>query len=275
MSHFLSFILPCYNYADIIEQSLASIYKQNLKIPFEVICTDDCSTDERTKEILRKWEKEHDNFHAYFHTENKGEGGACNTCIKHSSGDIFFCLDTDNVLVPDSINALIDLLDTTKCEGACFEKLRYFKEVNGQYVKMRRQDWSFTAPNNIVDIRHIISTTETPAASGNYLFTKESWERAGGYPENNIMGSYCFGFKQLATGSRIAVLPNTFYWHRVSDGGMYLTNAAKGNIIGEHVWRVVSEHLNIFTKETQQLLNTGNNKYNFISYTNSGRIILK
>ena len=62
MNHFLTFILPCYNYADIIEQSLDSIYQQNLKIPFEVIATDDVSPDERTREILRKWDKKYDNF---------------------------------------------------------------------------------------------------------------------------------------------------------------------------------------------------------------------
>ena len=109
--HFLTFILPCYNYAEIIEQSLNSIYQQNnLKVPFEVICTDDCSTDSRTPEILRKWDAEHDNFHAYFLDKNRGEGGALNTCIEHSKGDIFFCLDTDNVLVPDSGGLQISLV---------------------------------------------------------------------------------------------------------------------------------------------------------------------
>ena len=275
MGHFLTFILPCFNYADIIEQSLASIYQQKLNIPFEVICTDDCSTDERTRDILRKWEKLYSNFYAHYHTENKSEGGACNTCIEHSKGDLIFCLDTDNVLVKDSVQDLVDLIDKTGCEGACFHRLKYFIEIDKKYaVQFDENYWTFKAPDNIVDIHHIISTSETPASSGNYLFTRESYNRAGGYSENNCMGSYCFGFKQHATGSRIAVLPNTFYWHRYSKDGMYLTNLKKGTI-GKDVWSVVSVYMNIFTEETQKFLKEGENRYNFIGYCNAGKIKIK
>lgn len=257
MNHFLTFILPCYNYADIIEQSLDSIYQQNLKIPFEVIATDDVSPDERTREILRKWDKKYDNFHAYFHTENKNEGGTCNTCISHSKGDLFFCLDTDNVLAPNSMNALIELLDETGCEGACFEELKFFKEIDGKYVQIN--SWIYKAPDNIIDLSHIIRTSETPASSGNYLFTKKSYEKAGSYPEHNCMGSWGFGFRQLATGSKIVILPNSFYWHRYSEGGMYLINFHEGKI-AEAVKRVVMEFIDILNEEN---IKTLENKYGF------------
>lgn len=277
MNHFLSFILPCYNYAEIIEQSLESIYKQNLKIPFEVIATDDLSTDNKTREILRKWEKKYDNFHAHFHRENQGEGGALNTCIKHSKGDLFFCLDTDNVLVSNSVEGLIDLLDELKCEGACFNELWYFKIGTDEKSYKKSHFLRFGAKDSrqvIVDIHHITSTNRTPADSGNYLFTKESWERAGGYPENNCMGSWGFGFRQHATGSRIAVLRDSFYWHRISVGGLYMTNLRKGNI-GRDVWSVVSQHIDIFTEETQELLKKDEYKYAFKKWCGADKIRLK
>lgn len=246
VNHFLTFILPCYNYADIIEQSLNSIYQQNLNIPFEVICTDDLSTDERTREILRKWDKLHDNFHAYFHTENKGEGGALNTCIKYSKGDLFFCLDTDNVLPPNVVNRLITLLDETGCDGACVEELKFFKEVNGKYVQS--SSWIYKAPNNIIDLQHLVYGENSPAASGNYLFTKRSYEKAGGYPENNCMGSWGFGLRQFATGSKIVILTDSFYWHRYSEDGMYLVNYRSGKIAGA-IREVVVGLTNILSKE--------------------------
>jgi hypothetical protein len=49
--HLLSFIIPCYNCAGTVVEAVESIYHQNLDIPFEVICTDDCSTDS-TRDIL-------------------------------------------------------------------------------------------------------------------------------------------------------------------------------------------------------------------------------
>lgn len=273
--HFLTYILPCHNYAEIIEQSLDSIYQQkNLKVPFEVICTDDCSTDARTPKILKKWSKKHENFHIFFNDdEPKGECFANNISISHSQGDIFFCLDTDNVLVPNSIQGLIDHLDKTGCEGACFEELRFFREVEGKYVK--DNSWFFKAPNNIVDIHRIVREAgETPASSGNYLFNKMSYEKAGGYPEGNVMGSWSFGFRQHATGSRIAILSNTFYWHRYSEGGMYLTNHKKGlNSIA--VMETALEFPGIYTDETWKFMQTDECKSKFLRCCSAGKINLR
>jgi glycosyltransferase involved in cell wall biosynthesis len=273
--HFLTFILPCHNYAEIIEQSLQSVYQQkNLRCLFEVICTDDSSTDPRTPEILKKWASKYDNFHVFFSNgEPKGECFANNNSISHSQGDIFFCLDTDNVLVSDSVQGLIDHLDKTGCEGACFEELRFFREIDGEYVS--ESSWFFKAPNNVVDIHRIIREAgETPAASGNYLFTRESYEKAGGYPNGNVMGSWSFGFRQHATGSRIAILPKTFYWHRHSEGGMYLTNQKKG-LNYKAVMKTALEFPKIYTPETWRFMQTEECQQNFLRCCNSGKIKLR
>jgi glycosyltransferase involved in cell wall biosynthesis len=274
MKHFLTFILPCYNYADIIEQSLASIYQQvNLKVPFEVICTDDCSTDEKTRDILRDWTFRYSNFYSYFRRETGGECVANNLSISRSQGDLIFCLDTDNVLVPNSVQGLIDLLDEVGCEGASFQKLQYFKELKHRSYR-RTNSWVFESPNNIIDIYHICSTGMTPASSGNYLFTRESYDRAGGYPEGNVMGSWSFGFRQHATGSRIVILPGTFYWHRFSKGGMYLSNEKKGlNSIA--VSKTAREFPEIYTRETWELMQKEEYKNDFFKLMRSGLVKLK
>ena len=273
-NHFLTFILPCHNYANVIEQSLESIYQQsNLKIPFEVICTDDCSTDIHTLDILKKWENKYSNFHAFFCSGvPKGECFANNNSIQQSKGDLFFCLDTDNVLVPDSIQNLVDLIDKTNCEGACFEELRFFVDVDGK--KVARNSWFFSAPNNIIDIKHICSVVMSPAASGNYMFTKESYEKAGGYPNGNVMGSWSFGFRQHATGSKIAILTNSFYWHRYSEGGMWLTNQSKG-LNGKAMMDTVMEFKHLFTNDTQAIFETAECQKSFTDCCLQGKIKLR
>jgi glycosyltransferase involved in cell wall biosynthesis len=269
MGHFLSFILPCYNYADILEECLSSIYQQNLCVPFEVICTDDNSSDKRTVEILKRWENSHDNFRLQLRTFTGGECVANNDSIRLAQGDIFFCLDTDNILEPNSVQLLINHLDKTGCEGACFQKLYFFKKENNS--RKRTSTWVFDVPNNVVDIHHITKTGMTPAASGNYLFTRESYNRAGGYPEGNVMGSWSFGFRQHATGCRIAVLPDTFYWHRFSEGGMYLTNQKKG-LNAKAIIQTVLEFKHIFTPETQKLLETEECQKDFLGFCLKGMV---
>lgn len=49
----LSFLLLVYNVAPFIEACILSIVSQNLQSNYEIICIDDCSTDERLKELIR------------------------------------------------------------------------------------------------------------------------------------------------------------------------------------------------------------------------------
>lgn len=100
--HFLSFIMPCYNCSKTIRKSIDSIYEQNHRVPFEIICTDDGSTD-NTRDVLCEYEKKYENFHVFYHEKNLGAGAASNTCVKHSQGNPLFRLDSDNVLSHESI----------------------------------------------------------------------------------------------------------------------------------------------------------------------------
>ena len=64
--HFLTFIMPCYNCAKTVCESLDSIYAQtNLNVEFEVICTDDGSRD-NTRTVLSDYQKNHPNMHVFF-----------------------------------------------------------------------------------------------------------------------------------------------------------------------------------------------------------------
>ncbi|MBS0628200.1 MAG: glycosyltransferase family 2 protein [Verrucomicrobia bacterium] len=222
--HFLSFIIPCYNCSQTVAQSIDSIYKQNITIPFEIICTNDASTD-NTLEVLLQHEKMYPNLHVYSHQINLGGGAASNTCVSHAKGDLLFRLDSDNALSPGSMNQLIALLDETGCDGATVEEIRYH---SGNYIKIT--DWIYKAPSNICDLIHCTQTIFNPAASGNYLFTRKSFDKAGGYPKDRSgSDTFCFGFKQYATGSKIAVLPNSFYWHFLNHQGYWCREEATGN----------------------------------------------
>lgn len=247
--HFLSFIMPCYNCASFVKRSLDSIYQQNVKIPFEVICTDDGSADS-TLMILREYEELHDNFHVYAHPHNKSGGAASNTCIAHSKGDLIFRLDSDNVLAPDTINKLVDLLDITGCDGATVQELRFF---TGNFE--RANSWFYVAPNNICDLRHVITEGADPAHSGNYLYTRTSYNRAGGYPEQHGSDTFCFGFKQYATGSRIAVLPDSFYWHFVNTNGYWFREERSGKN-HERSLAVLREFSEVFSVSTTSYLSS-------------------
>lgn len=267
--HFLSFIMPCYNCASTVIESIDSIYKQNLSIPFELICTDDGSSDS-TREILKQCEQTYPHMRVYFHEKNKGGAGARNTCVSHAQGDLIFCLDSDNVLAPDSIEKLITCLDQSGCEAATFEEVRYF---SGNYN--HSHSWFYKAQENKCDIFHVMATHITPGSSGNYLYTKKSYMRAHGYPEGSgATDTWRFAFRQLATGTKIAILPQSFYWHRMSGDSYWMRDqiAGKNN---NNYFQSVKEYPELFTKETQQYIETWNpQSYDFFQDLLHNRFVL-
>jgi hypothetical protein len=167
------------------------------------------------------------------------------------------------------VGKLIKLLDDTGFDGASFAELRYFEGKAGSYK--HTHSWIFESPNGICDLNHILSNTKTPAASGNYLYTRKSYDRAGGYPAGcGAMDSWGFGFRQHATGAKIAILPGSFYWHRLS-ADSYWTREEKKGENGKNAAKIVREFPGLFTEETNVFLGTAEAEKDFFKHIDNGR----
>lgn len=250
-SHFLSFIIPCYNRAYCIKETITSIYQQkNLDIPFEVICVDDCSSDD-TCSVLKELSENHTNLFVYYHSSNKGAPIARNTAVSYSKGDLIFNLDSDNILEPNSVRQLIDLLDTTPYEAVAFQEARYFiKHLTDYAGKLKRS----YAKKGYFDFEDIITDMKAPANGGNYLYTRKSYDRAGGYPDVRTGDCWGFGLRQVATGTKIGYVPGTYYWHRFSPDSNW-NRWKKRGMTSRCFLKTTCEFLEFFTKETVSLLN--------------------
>ena len=83
----LSFILPCYNVAPYIGRCIESIEHQDIpQSEYEVICVDDCSTDDTVQKI-KEYQAKYPNIQLICHTENKTAGGARNTGMDAAKGE--------------------------------------------------------------------------------------------------------------------------------------------------------------------------------------------
>jgi len=253
--HKITFIIPCYNRTHTIKRAIDSIYQQNLSMPFEVVCTDDASKD-NTKNILIEYEKKYSNFKALFHKENKGASETRNTCLQHSNGDLIFNLDSDNLLEPNSVEQLIDLLDTSGCDIAAFGEIRYFNKNKKNFRKYKCKLSTITIHN--IDAMII--------GSGNYLFTRSMYNQVGGY-KGRALETTRFAFKKLAKGAKIAILKNenkNFYWHALSKDGKW----SKNNRLGKNDKAFLEElknHPELFLDEINKKLHTYNIKKRKIS----------
>ncbi|MBS3963221.1 MAG: glycosyltransferase [Methylomonas sp.] len=96
-SPLISVIMPCYNAANVIEKTVANLFKQTLK-DFELIIIDDGSTD-NSIHILKKISKTYPSV-IIFQQHNQGPGSARNRGIKTASGKFIAFLDADDSWEP-------------------------------------------------------------------------------------------------------------------------------------------------------------------------------
>ncbi|HSX11852.1 MAG TPA: glycosyltransferase family 2 protein [Chlamydiales bacterium] len=246
-AHFITFIIPCFNCEPWIEQTVASIYHQNLHFPFEIVCTDDGSVD-HTWKVLLSLAQQHPEMRVYQHEKNRGGAAARNTCVFNSSGDLIFCLDSDNVLEPNSVPLLIDSLDATHSDVVAFQTLRYFsgnRKEEGKCV-YQQADFRFT-------LKDILEHSDSPPCSGNYLYTRASFDAAKGYPEGNVLDTFSFGFRQLVAGAKMIFVPGTFYWHRVGTESYFIRESRTGRL-HHHFFQCVREFKELFTDASIALI---------------------
>lgn len=218
----ISFFIPAYNCADTIEQSVKSILAKNFSDSDELIVVNDGSTD-KTDEVLQRLERQTHNICLLRHGRNKGGAAARNTAAEAAQHHLLFCLDSDNLLVPGSIKRLKDFLIGSGSDAAAFEEVHFFSEDTSIIDKK----WVFKAGQ--VTMAEYLVGPVVPGASGNYMFTKSSWIRARGYPEfSGALDAWGFGLRQVATGQKVTVMPDSFYYHRYGHDSYWVRDFRKG-----------------------------------------------
>ena len=101
-----SFIIPAYNAGNTIVRCLDSIYKLSLnESDFEVICIDDCSSDD-TISVIENYSKNHTNITLLCQTENHRQGAARNRGVDIAKGKYIVFVDSDDESDSGVVSAL-------------------------------------------------------------------------------------------------------------------------------------------------------------------------
>ena len=226
----ISFIIPAFNCYETIEETIDSIYDGNFSNGDEVIIIDDASTDQ-TLQICETLQNKFTNIKIVRHNINKGSAAAArNTGIDFSKNELLFCIDADNILEKNTVPQLVNFLNSNNAAIAAFGELHYFNESKSEIT----HKWIYK--ENEIKFSDALAGNYWPGPSGNYLFTKSSWIKAGRYEESlgGAYDSWAFGIKQLATKSKMVTLPNTYYFHRYGYESTFVKDQSKFNpsIIG-------------------------------------------
>jgi len=206
----ITFIIPCYNCAKTIKESVMSIINLNLE-NYEICMVDDCSKDE-TLEIIKRLSKKYpDVIRFSSHSENMGGAVTRNDCVKLSNYPWIFCLDSDNVLHGKSF---LKLYYEIKPEDTMisFGVIKYFFDF--LFIDVVFKKWVFNS--DVMDFTDLRKTMFNPPASGNLLFSRKLFDNIGGYETDlGAYDSYAFGYKALYYGNTIKIVRDAWYYHRL------------------------------------------------------------
>lgn len=264
----ISFIMPAYNCELTISESIKSIIEGNFTSGDELIIVNDGSSD-GTQQVLNNLKKQFSMIKIIIHKKNKGGGSARNTAVKNALNEIIFCLDADNVLYPNSVPKLKKYMIEKNVDAAAFGKVHFFKKN----IKNITHKWIYKERITIYDV--INNAHQTPYPSGNYLFTKDSWTKANGYPEfSGALDTWGFGFRQLATNSKMIVMPNSYYNHRYGYNSYWVRESKKNNI-SLLALKILKPYFELFCEKDIKYITSKEGKYRWFDKLDKRPLHLK
>ena len=105
----ISIIIPTYNRASIIPNTLDSVINQEFK-DWECVVVDDHSTD-NTEEVIKNYIERDLRFHYLKNERKKGAQGARNTGLNHCKSEWLVFFDSDNLMHPDFLKKVTQKID--------------------------------------------------------------------------------------------------------------------------------------------------------------------
>lgn len=106
-------IIPCYNSEKYLHECIRSVLDQQTQYRWRIIAIDDGSADS-TADILDSYAE--DNKIVVVHQENRGFSGARNAGLRYVQAKYIYFLDSDDVLLPGAIEALVSCAEETTAD---------------------------------------------------------------------------------------------------------------------------------------------------------------
>ena len=119
----ISIIIPVYNVEKYLRECLDSCINQTLE-DIEIICVDDCSTDDSYK-ILEKYQQKDPRIKIFRQAENKKQGTARNKGMEIATGEYVWFVDSDDYIDSKACQILYDAIKEFDVDMLCFSALNF------------------------------------------------------------------------------------------------------------------------------------------------------
>jgi glycosyltransferase involved in cell wall biosynthesis len=203
----VSVIIPCYNAALWIRETLGSVYRGQPD-DVEVIVVDDGSTDDTAAIVEHEFPQSR-----LIRTPNRGASQARNKGTEAATGEYLQYLDADDLLAPGKIAVQLRALDQNGADVAYgdWQRLVQCGDAFQPGEKVQRQ------MHRLPELELFLDFWSPPAA---YLFRREIVDRVGGWNERlPVIQDARFALDCALCGGEFVYCPGISAYYRQHSGG--------------------------------------------------------
>lgn len=235
----ISVIIPFYNSEKYLNECIDSVLRQTFE-DFEVICVDDCSSD-NSVEIIKEYSKKDNRVRLLQNEQNSGPGASRNLGLNNAKGNYIFFLDSDDFICIEILKILYDTLKETDsdivisktltfCDDEFNEELQKKVYGLGNYFMKEEPVRKFVVtPENYYE-----AFVRTSCLIWGKLYKKEFFTKNHlNYIEKKVYNheDLCFLFKLLACEPTITVVEDIGVMYRIREDSLSFANVEKKGLI--------------------------------------------
>jgi glycosyltransferase involved in cell wall biosynthesis len=236
----ISIIIPVYNAVDTVEETINSAIQSGVDTQ-EIILVDDASTDGSLK-ILETYRDKYSFISLYKNKKNLGGGAARNVGISHAKYEYIFVLDSDDILVHNSLPRALEQMLEIDADGiangfaSCFIDNINHPTFTHQFI------------SGPIFFEALFDLKPNPVI-GNLLFKRDVYLDIGGYPEHHGFDTQSFGFRLLSNNKKIHVCDFQIYHQRLPRKPSYYIREMRAGNLNKNWFYILFEHLYKFSPE--------------------------
>lgn len=206
----ISIVLPCYNGARFLSQSLDSILRQSVQ-DWELIIVNDCSTDS-SPQIAAQYAARDNRIRVLHNTENRKLPGSLNVGFDAARGQYLTWTSDDNIAKENWLETLEKYLDTHPDTDLVSANMDMIDENNRTYDVMRS--------GNAASVNELAYKCNIGAA---FMYRKSIADKIGKYDENMFCAEDYDYWVRIALNGRIDYIPDNIYKYRENPDSLTAT----------------------------------------------------
>lgn len=264
----ISIIIPFYNVERYIAQCLDSVYHQDIpEEEYEVICVNDASPD-HSRDIVREYQKQHQNLVLIEHEHNKKLGAARNTGRSIARGKYIWNVDSDDYIAENCLSSILRQCELNDLDILMFNLASHTESV------VETADFPFsiseTPQDGITCLNQNISEIGHFCPVWRYIYKRDFLDTYHIYsPEINMGEDVPYAFKALLLAKKILLINEVYYHYRINPASLTGVSTLKPIALYEKCFvgaRLVYDLLNYIPEGNEALVRVFKNMILSIVY---------